>query len=142
MANADPTPRIALSVGPSVRSFVTKFDHIFNGRSSSSRWRVPTSAAAPRSRHCSLNLVSARTQSSRDENTDVLCALPRAGLSRAHRRAQFKAELLGRERREQGAPCAQSSCAPAASTAALLSSELHKYDWPAAAPSTKYEWLL
>ena len=46
---------------PLVRSFVTKFDHIFNVRSSRG---VPTSAAALRSRHCSLNLVSARTQSS------------------------------------------------------------------------------
>ena len=51
---------------PLVRSFVTKLDHIFNGRSSSSSSRrVSTSpAAAPLSRHCSLNLVFARTQSS------------------------------------------------------------------------------
>ena len=41
-----PTPRIALFVRPLVGSFVTKFDHIFNGRKSSSRRTciIPTSS--------------------------------------------------------------------------------------------------
>ena len=77
-----------------------------------------------------------------EKKTQMCCA--HAAPSRSKQSAQTSAvqSSAARKRAQRAGSAAQSSCAPAASTAALLSSELHKYDWLAAAPSTKYEWLI
>ena len=78
------------------------------------------------------------------EKKTQMCCAHAAPSSRSEQSAQTSAvqSSAARKRAQRAGSAAQSSCAPAASTAALLSSELHKYDWLAAAPSTKYEWLI